>query len=105
MLIFYKEAFMSTIKEALLRKLEAHGVEPCLVPGFMRTLSNALNASASRDLLQINQQLEYLGWHSFELDYHTLQLAMTCLETDGREAFEYKPARWFESKFDPQKAA
>lgn len=96
---------MSKIKKALLRKLETKGMEQSLIPGFMRSLANALHALPSGGLRQINKHLQYLGWNTFDLDYHTLELAAACLETDGLEAFEYKPAQWFETRFNPQKAA
>ena len=96
---------MSKIKQALLQRLEARGMERCLIPGFIRTLANALNATSPHNLVQINEQLQYLGWHAFELDYHTLELARTCLEADGFGMFVYKPAHWFEAKFSPQQAA
>jgi hypothetical protein len=96
---------MSRIKRTLLRRLEAQGMDPCLIPGFIRCLANALRAAPPGDLIQINKHLHYLGWDTFELDYHTLELAATCLETDGLEEHAYKPANWFEARFNPQKAA
>ena len=89
----------------VLQRLEAKGIDPCLIPGFIRCLANALCAAPPGDLFQINKQLQYLGWDAFELDYHTLELAATCLETDGLEAHTYKPVNWFEARFNPQKAA
>ena len=96
---------MSRIKRTLLQRLEAKGMDPCLIPGFIRCLANALCAAPPGDLFQINKQLQYLGWDAFELDYHTLELAAACLETDGLEAHAYKPANWFEARFNPRKAA
>jgi hypothetical protein len=96
---------MIKIKHALLQRLEARGMEQCLIPGFIRTLANVLNTSSAHNLMQINKKIQYLGWHAFELDYHTLELARTCLETDGLEPFVYKPGQWFEAKFSPQQAA
>lgn len=96
---------MSKIKKVLLQRLEAKGMEPSNIPGFIRSLANARFASPPGSLMQINDHLHYLGWDTFELDYHTLELALTCLETDGLKAFEYKPAHWFETKFNPPQAA
>jgi hypothetical protein len=53
------------------------------------------------NLSQINRQLRYLGWNGIELDYHTLQLAIACLEEEGLENMENKPVHWFESNFSP----
>jgi hypothetical protein len=32
-----------------------------------------------------------LGWDSFELDYHTLELATACFKAKGLERLENKP--------------
>ena len=38
--------------------------------------------------LQINKRLQFLGWNDFELDYHTLQLAIACFEAEGLKSLE-----------------
>jgi len=38
------------------------------------------------NLLQVNKHLHLLGWDSFELDYHTLELATACFEAEGLES-------------------
>jgi hypothetical protein len=37
--------------------------------------------------------LNYLGWHGIQLDYHTLQLAIACLENEGLENMENESPR------------
>lgn len=32
------------------------------------------------EFVPINKQMQLLGWDGFELDYHTLQLAVACFE-------------------------
>ena len=49
------------------------------------------------NLLQINKGLHLLGWDNFELDYHTLQLAIACFEAEGLKSLGNKPAIWFEN--------
>ena len=44
---------------------------------------------------QVNKRLHYLGWEDFDLDYHTLELAIACFEAEGLKNFEYKPVHWF----------
>ena len=48
---------------------------------------------------QSRKKLHYLGWEGFDLDYHTLQLAIACLEAEGLNHLENKPAHWFEKTF------
>jgi hypothetical protein len=33
--------------------------------------------------LQVNEQLQFLGWDDIEVDYHTIQLAIACFENEG----------------------
>jgi hypothetical protein len=40
------------------------------------------------NLLQVNKRLHLLGWDSFELDYHTLQLAIACFEAEDLKSVE-----------------
>lgn len=96
---------MSRVKKTLFRRLQAKGMEQDLIPGFIRSLANSFYASPPKSLVQINQHLHYLGWDTFELDYHTLELAVSCFEADGLKGSEYKSAQWFETRFNPQKAA
>ena len=92
---------MKQIKEILFRRLEKNGVDFNFMPGFIRSLVNSCSNDPEMNLSQINRQLNYLGWNGIELDYHTLQLAIACLEDEGLENMENKPVRWFERNFSP----
>ena len=92
---------MTQIKEILFRRLEKNGVDFNFMPGFIRSLVNSCSNDPDMNLSQINRQLNYLGWNGIELDYHTLQLAIACLEDEGLENMENKPVRWFERNFSP----
>jgi hypothetical protein len=92
---------MKQIKEILFQRLEKNGVDFKFMPGFIRSLVNSCRNDPDMNLTQINRRLHYLGWHGIELDYHTLQLAIACLELEGLENMENKPVRWFESNFSP----
>ena len=92
---------MKQIKEILFQRLEKNGVDFNFIPGFIRSLVNSCRNDPEMNLSQINRRLSYLGWHGIELDYHTLQLAIACLENEGLENMENKPVRWFERNFTP----
>ena len=92
---------MKHIKEILFQRLEKNGVDVNFIPGFIRSLVNSCRNDPAMNLSQINRRLSYLGWHGIELDYHTLQLAIACLENEGLENMENKPVRWFERYFTP----
>jgi hypothetical protein len=93
---------MKPIKEILFQRLEKNGVDVNFIPGFIRSLVNSCRNDPAMNLSQIKWRLRYLGWHGIELDYHTLQLAIACLENEGLENMENKPVRWFESNFTPR---
>ena len=92
---------MKQIKEILFQRLEKRGVDFNFMPGFIRSLVNSCRNDPQMNLAQINRRLHYLGWDGIKLDYHTLQLAIACLENEGLENMENKPVRWFEIKFSP----
>ena len=92
---------MKQIKEILFQRLEKNGVDFNFMPGFIRSLVNSYSSDPDMNLSQINRRLCYLGWHGIELDYHTLQLAIACLEAEGLENMENKPIGWFENNFSP----
>ncbi|MCG6893293.1 MAG: hypothetical protein LJE65_06775 [Desulfobacteraceae bacterium] len=87
------------LKRLLRSRLEQLGVEPHLVPGFLRSLSVAIFTDRYHTLSRVNRTLHYLGWTGYDLDYHTLQLAIACFEADGLRSLESKPAQWFERRF------
>ena len=65
--------------EHLLQRLEEIGIEPNLIPGFVKDIANSLSLNPDMNFTQINERLKYLGWDDVELDYHTFQLARDCL--------------------------
>ena len=72
----------------LMDRLEMLGITRSLIPGFVRILANSLLVDPKMDLSEVNKRLRYLGWDDFELDYHTLQLAIACFEADGFNTLE-----------------
>ena len=74
---------LTELKKRLIERLEMKGMEPGMVPGFMRLLENAVMVKPNMGLTEAAERLENLGWDGFELDYHTLQLAIACFEVEG----------------------
>lgn len=93
---------MDELKQILIQRLENQGMEPSIIPGFIRSLTNFFAHNSQVNVGQANKQLQYMGWKDLDLDYHTLQLAASCLEVEGLHKPEYKPARWFETNFMPR---
>jgi len=86
---------LNTVKSQLLQRLKKKGIEECLIPGFLRILTNSLNGYPDTNRFLINKKLRYLGWPDFDLDEHTFQLAMACFEDDAVDISKHLPADWF----------
>ncbi|MCF6246764.1 MAG: hypothetical protein L3J69_05315 [Desulfobacula sp.] len=91
---------VTLVDKKLIHKLLENGVEASLIPGFIRSLANACLINPNMSHGQANKRLKYLGWDDIEIDYHTLQLAITSLETKGLSQLEYKSAPWYLNSFD-----
>ena len=91
---------VTKVDKKLIHKLIENGVEASLIPGFIRSLANAYLVNPDMSYCQANKRLKYLGWNDVEIDYHTLQLAISSLETKGLSQLEYKSAPWYLNSFD-----
>lgn len=96
---FQKNRTMNQITYILVERLEKMGMGKTVIPGFIRILSNAVLPDPLSTLAQVNERLRFLGWDDFELDYHTLQLAVACFEAEGMKRLGNRPGQWFESTF------
>jgi hypothetical protein len=74
------ESYPINLKQILLQRLKKIVVEPNLISGLMKALAGFFYLNPNISLLQVNDWLHYLGWNDIELDYHTYQLAIECLD-------------------------
>ncbi len=93
---------MNQFTQILIKRLEKKGMEPNLIPGFVRNLANTILANPYSHFLQVNKQLHFLGWDDFEMDYRTLELARASLEAEGLTIFENKSPHGFEINLKPR---
>ena len=93
---------MNQIKHTLIQRLEKKGLESDLIPSFIRSLANTYVVNPQMNVSQVNQKLQYLGWAGVEVDYHTFQLALACLDDEGLKPIENKSIRWFTKRFGPE---
>ncbi|MFH2060014.1 MAG: hypothetical protein ABIJ59_14060 [Pseudomonadota bacterium] len=91
---------ITSVDKKLVRKLIENGIEYSMIPGFIRSLVNAFLINPDMSHYQANKRLKYLGWGDIEIDYHTLQLAISSLEAKGLSQLEYKSAPWYVNGFD-----
>ena len=74
---------MSKLTHILIDRLEKKEMEPGIIPCFIRDLATTVLINPDMGHLAVNRHLHLLGWDDFELDYHTLQLAIACFEAEG----------------------
>ncbi len=86
---------MTAVDKKFICNLINSGVEKNLIPGFIRSLANAMLINPAMTHLQVNSRLKYLGWDDIEIDYHTFQLAISSFETKGLSTLVYKPAPFY----------
>ena len=77
-----KETFTSNLKQVLFHRLEVKGMEKDIIPSYIRSMKLCLVINPTMNHLQVDKELRFLGWNDFELDYHTLQLAIACFEKE-----------------------
>ena len=91
LIIFEKGGNLKNLKKVFIHRLVEKGIEPSLIPGFIRVLTHSISGNSHTNLHQVNRRLRYLGWNDFELDYHTLSMAEACLEEEGYNNSRYTP--------------
>ncbi|MCP4690034.1 MAG: hypothetical protein GY859_18420 [Desulfobacterales bacterium] len=84
---------MNELGNILNDRLEHKGLGRSMIPAFMRSLANSIHGDPHPDLGRMKRRLRYLGWDEFDLDYHTMQMAVACIEDEGfGGANELRPA-------------
>jgi hypothetical protein len=73
---------MEDLKLLLIDRLKSKGMDPSLIPAFLKALTNLLSSEPSIEPAQANQKLNSLGWDEVAIDYHFLQIAIACGEAD-----------------------
>ena len=73
---------MEDLKLLLIDRLKSKGVDPSLIPAFLKALTSLISSEPRLEPAQINQKLHSLGWDEVAIDYHSLQIAIACIESD-----------------------
>jgi hypothetical protein len=73
---------MENLRLLLIDRLKSKGMEPSLIPAYLKALTSLISREPSIDPVQVNQKLQSLGWDEVSIDYHCLQIAIACLEAD-----------------------
>ena len=74
--------YLNKNKQALVHRLEERGLRRNTIPAFIMSLKSCLTDNPDMNYLQANKRLHFIGWDDFDLDYHTLELAIANIEAD-----------------------
>ena len=75
---------MDDLKLLLIDRLKSKGLDPSLIPGFLKALTSLISSEPGLEPAQMHQRLQSLGWNEAAIDYHSLQIAIACLEAETR---------------------
>ena len=84
------------LRQLLIQRLSYKGIDKNLIPGFLRSLANAIDLAQNTNFSLINRHIRHIGWNDIDLDYRTFELAHNCLESEGFIGHEYRPSKWYE---------
>jgi hypothetical protein len=90
---------LAEVKETLVQRLEAQGVEKCLIPGLLKLMASAFLGLPHINRQSVHRHMQFLGWNDFDLDEHTFQLAKACFESSGMGSKRRLPDKWFKTHF------
>jgi hypothetical protein len=76
---------MEDLKPLLIDRLKSQGMDPSLIPAFLKALTSIISSEPGIELAQVNQKLNLLGWDEVTIDYHSLQIAIACLDFDMKD--------------------
>lgn len=73
---------MDDLKPLLIDRLKSKGMDPSLIPAFLKAITSIISSEPGIELAQVNYKLNLLGWDEVTIDYHSLQIAIACLVTE-----------------------
>jgi hypothetical protein len=75
---------MDDLKPLLIDRLKSKGIDPSLIPAYLKALTSLISSEPGIDPAVANQKMHSLGWNEVTVDYHCLQIAIACLEADTK---------------------
>ena len=76
---------MEDLKLLLIDRLKSQGMDPSLISSFLKALTSIISSEPDIDPAQANLKLHALGWNEIAIDYHSLQIAIACLDADTKD--------------------
>ncbi len=75
---------MEDLKLLLFDRLKTKGMDPALIPAYLKALAGVIASAPELDAAQATQKMNSLGWDEVSIDYHCLQIAIACLESETK---------------------
>jgi hypothetical protein len=75
---------MDPLKLLLIDHLKSKGMEPSLIPAHLKALTSIIASDAGIEPAQVNQKLTALGWNEVAIYYCSLEIVISCLETETK---------------------
>ena len=75
---------MEDLKLLLVDRLKSKGMDPVLIPAFLKARTSLISSEPGIYPAVANQKMHSLGWNEVTVDYHCLQIAIACLEADTK---------------------
>jgi hypothetical protein len=75
---------MEDLKLLLIDRLKSKGMGLALIPAFLKALTYLISTEPRIDPAVASQKMRSLGWNEVTVDYHCLQIAIACLETETK---------------------
>jgi len=76
---------MEDLKLLLIDRLKSKGIDPSLIPAFLKALTSLISSEPGIDPAVANQKMHSLGWNEVVVDYHCSQIAIACLDADTKD--------------------
>ena len=67
----------------LIDRLRSLGMDPLLIPAYLRALTSFILSQPNIDPDRANQKINSPGWNDVAIDYHSLQITIACLEQEN----------------------
>jgi hypothetical protein len=75
---------MEDLKLLLIDRLKSKGIDPALIPAFLKALTSLISSEPGIDPAVANQKMHSPGWDEVTVDDHSMQIAIACLEADTK---------------------
>ena len=78
---------LSKFRQILIDRLVSKGLEKVTIPSLIRSMRICLVIDPTMNHLQLDKELQLLGWYDIKMDFHTLQIANAYFESKVTDSY------------------